>query len=287
MFVLSPAIAIVQQAINAYFYVSVIDRFTKRDRDKYCDRLVKVPCFLRIFCEMVNDCRTNPLVLIPAYNPGALLLTTVRGALAKAAPHPVWVVDDGSDDGSIERLVAEMGNLPRLQIHRVPKNRGKGHALWQGAEKALEAGFTHALTMDADNQHDPDSIPRFLETSRDHPDCLIMGIPQFGEEAPWARVWGRKLTIFWTDLETGWQGLGDTLFGFRVYPLQPFCRIMRNRMWAQRFDFDPEIAVRLCWEGIKPLQLETPVRYHKSAKRVKRVETGKTETGKTGQPNVS
>ncbi len=207
----------------------------------------------------MNASKHAGLVLIPAYDAGGLLEGTVREALAQW--QPVWVVDDGSTDGSVARLAESFAGESRPRVIALPENRGKGAALRAGAQRALREGYTHALTMDADGQHDAASIPRFMEASRANPDALIMGSPLFSKDAPWSRVWGRKLNIFWTDLETGFCGLGDTLFGFRVYPLGPLCRVMEQMSWGRGFDFDPEVAVRLRWEGLRPRQLETPVRY--------------------------
>ncbi|MFP4202951.1 MAG: glycosyltransferase family 2 protein [Opitutales bacterium] len=200
------------------------------------------------------------LVLIPAFNAGALLEKTVRGALEHW--RPVWVVDDGSTDGSVERLGDVLSEEPGFHVMRLQQNKGKGAALFAGAREALGAGYTHILTMDADDQHDAGSIERFMVASRNNPEALIMGRPRFGEDVPRARLWGRQLSIFWTELETGFRGLGDTLFGFRVYPLAPFCRALEETSWARGFDFDPEIAVRLCWAGLRPISVDTPVRYH-------------------------
>jgi len=88
-----------------------------------------------------------------------------------------------------------------------------------------------------------------------------MGQPVFGKEAPAARVHGRKLTSFWTNLETLWCGLGDTLFGMRVYPLTPFLAAFGQTPFARGFDFDPEIAVRLAWLGCRPVRVPVEVRY--------------------------
>jgi hypothetical protein len=88
-----------------------------------------------------------------------------------------------------------------------------------------------------------------------------MGQPVFGADVPKARLYGRQLTIFWTDLETLYTGLGDSLFGMRVYPLRELCAVMQTTLFARGYDFDPEVAVRLVWKGLRPVQLPVPVRY--------------------------
>lgn len=199
------------------------------------------------------------LVVIPSYNTGAKLEETVRAVMSVWAD--VWVVIDGSDDGS-DRFLDKLAEAhPGLKVLRLPENRGKGAAVFHASEQALEAGFTHALVMDADGQHPAASVEPLMRLSRENPDAVVMGQPIFGPEVPSARLHGRRLTIFWTDLETLHAGLGDSLFGMRVYPLRPLCEAMRGTRFARGFDFDPEVAVRLVWAGVRPVQLSVPVRY--------------------------
>jgi hypothetical protein len=125
---------------------------------------------------------------------------------------------------------------------------------------ADEAGFTHALVMDADGQHPAGAIAEFMAASRARPEAMILGVPQFGPDAPALRVRGRRISNWWARLETG-GAIGDSLFGFRVYPVAPLLRIMRRSVWMRRFDFDPEAAVRLSWAGVPVVNLPAPVRY--------------------------
>jgi glycosyltransferase involved in cell wall biosynthesis len=206
----------------------------------------------------------KPLILIPSYNTGIRLRPTVTAALEFG--YPVWVVVDGSTDGSDRELVDMTGEAAtRLTLIHLEKNSGKGAAVYAGARKAAEAGFTHVLTMDSDGQHPAERIPQFIESARTHPQDLIMGNPIFGPDVPYARLQGRKLNIFWTNLETHFCGLGDTLFGMRVYPLTPFLAAMGQTRFARGFDFDPEVAVRMVWLGCRPRQVDAPVRYFKAS----------------------
>jgi glycosyltransferase involved in cell wall biosynthesis len=202
---------------------------------------------------------SSHLVLIPSYNPGPNVLATVRAALAQWAP--VWVVVDGSSDGSGEMLHALAASEPGLQVIVLPENRGKGAAVLEGIMRAAAAGFTHALTMDSDGQHPADLIPAFMAASQAAPGAMILGKPVFGPEAPALRVNGRKVSNGWANLETLWMGVGDSLYGFRVYPIAPLMKIMRANRFMRRFDFDPEAVVRLCWAGVRPINLDAPVRY--------------------------
>ena len=199
------------------------------------------------------------LVLIPSYNTGPLLLKTVREA--RAAWATVWVVLDGSTDGSGEMLRAHSAGDTGLRVIELPANGGKGGAVLQGLREAEAAGFTHVLTMDADGQHPADRIPDFMAASARDPGALILGLPVFGADAPLLRVRGRRISNWWAQLETLHAGIGDSLFGFRVYPVAPLRAIMERTRWMRRFDFDPEAAVRLCWAGLRPVNLPAQVRY--------------------------
>lgn len=200
------------------------------------------------------------LVLIPSYNTGRRLPQTVEAALQHW--NPVWVVIDGSTDGSPELLQPLQERYgERLHVIVRPINGGKGAAVREGTRRAVEAGFTHVLTMDADGQHPAILIPEMMQLSQAHPADLIMGKPVFGKDVPLARLLGRQLTIFWTSLETLFAGLGDTLFGMRVYPAKPLLKGFEQATGGKGYDFDPELAVRLAWMGCRPRQQRVPVRY--------------------------
>lgn len=199
------------------------------------------------------------LVLIPSYNPGPKVCDTVRSARAQWAP--VWVVVDGSTDGTAEQLTALAQDDPQLTVLVLPENRGKGAAVLHGLGLAAQRGYTHALTMDSDGQHPADLIPQFMAASQQAPDTMVLGVPVFDASAPSLRVKGRKVSNWWANLETLWMGIGDSLYGFRVYPIEPLRRVMRGQRWMRRFDFDPEAVVRLCWRGVYPTNLPAPVKY--------------------------
>ncbi len=202
---------------------------------------------------------TSHLVLIPSYNSGALVLRTVREALAQWAP--VWVVVDGSTDGTDAQLLALTATEPHLRVLVLPVNRGKGAAVLHGLEIARREGYTHALTMDADGQHPAGHIGAFMAASQRVPEAMVLGVPQFDASAPALRRRGRRISNWWANLETLGAGVQDSLFGFRVYPIGPLVDVMQSRRWMRRFDFDPEAAVRLAWAGVPPLNLPAPVRY--------------------------
>jgi glycosyltransferase involved in cell wall biosynthesis len=171
------------------------------------------------------------------------------------------VVVDGSDDGSASPLQAAAASDAGLRVMVLPNNQGKGAAVLHGMAAAAAAGFTHALTMDADGQHPADAIPRFMALSAARPTAMVLGEPVFGPEAPMVRVRGRRLSNACVNLETLWHGIGDSLFGFRVYPVQPLMTVMLAHRWMRRYDFDAEAAVRLGWKGLPAINVRVPVRY--------------------------
>ena len=205
------------------------------------------------------DASATHLVLIPSYNPGPIVVDTVRAA--RQYWNPVWVVVDGSTDESPALLQDMAQDDDGLRILTLPRNNGKGAAVLHGLQQAKQLGYTHVLTMDSDGQHPATLIPTFMQASQEQPRAMVLGVPIFAADAPRARVYGRKISNFWAQFETLWHGIGDSLYGFRVYPIAPLMRIMQSQHWMRRFDFDPEAAVRMAWAGVPAYNIQAPVRY--------------------------
>jgi glycosyltransferase involved in cell wall biosynthesis len=148
-----------------------------------------------------------------------------------------------------------------LRVFVLPQNQGKGAAVFYGLDLAVQQGYTHALCMDSDGQHPASLIEAFMHCSQTTPAAMVLGVPIFDASAPALRVKGRKISNWWANLETLWAGIGDSLYGFRVYPIEPLRRVMLGQRWMRRFDFDPEAAVRLCWQGVPAVNLSAPVKY--------------------------
>jgi glycosyltransferase involved in cell wall biosynthesis len=203
------------------------------------------------------------LVLIPSYNTGATVYATVQAARAQWCP--VWVVVDGSTDGTAQGLQDLAARDPGLRVMVLPHNQGKGAAVLHGLHEAAAAGFTHALTMDSDGQHPAALIPAFMQASLARPDTMVLGRPVFDASAPLLRVRGRRVSNWWTNLETLGAGVADSLYGFRVYPVRDLAAVMQGQPWMRRFDFDTEAVVRLAWRGVKPVNLDAPVKYLSAA----------------------
>ena len=198
-------------------------------------------------------------VLIPSYNTGATVYDTVRAARAHWSP--VWVVVDGSTDGTAQGLQQMAAADPCLHVWLLRHNQGKGAAVLHGLQRAAAAGYTHVLTMDSDGQHPADLIGAFMQASIARPDAMVLGRPVFDASAPLLRVRGRKVSNWWANLETLGAGIGDSLYGFRVYPIGALAAVMQHQPWMRRFDFDPEAVVRLAWRGVLPINLDAPVKY--------------------------
>ncbi len=206
---------------------------------------------------------SSHIVLIPSYNPGEQLRATVIQACEQW--NPVWVVVDGSTDNSLATLRELQQSYPSLYVLALAENQGKGAAVLHGISEAQKRGYTHVLTMDSDGQHPAHLIPAMMVTSQNRPEAMVLGKPVFDASAPKLRVNGRKVSNFWAQLETLWAGIGDSLYGFRVYPIAPLQRIMQQQRWMRRFDFDPEAVVRLSWAGVPAINLDAPVTYYNAS----------------------
>lgn len=197
----------------------------------------------------------RPCVLVPTYDNPATIRSVVEDARRYVSD--VVVVDDGSGtDG--RRAVEALARTSLAHVVRRETNGGKGAAVKAGFLAARALGCTHALQVDADGQHDTGDIPRFLEASRAAPDVLVLGAPVFDASAPRSRLIGRKITQFWTNLETFGRVIHDPMCGFRVYPIDVAIAVGAR---GDAMDFDPEIAVRLFWAGVGVLNIPTRVRY--------------------------
>ena len=195
--------------------------------------------------------------VVPVYN-NPLTIAPVVERLRRALGD-VIIADDGSDAGT-RAIIEQLAASDPLHIHalHLPVNRGKGAAVKAGLQRALELGFSHALQVDADGQHDLDDIPRFLTCREQAPRALILGAPIFGDDIPAIRKHGRKLTQWMIALEAGTTKLPDAMCGFRIYPLAATCAL---RTLCSRMCFDPEVLIRAHWAGIPIAGVPTKVRY--------------------------
>ena len=197
--------------------------------------------------------------MIPVYNHHGSL-RRIATALCEDGL-PVILVDDGSDAPTKAVLSALAAGDAGIECLTLPENGGKGAAVLAGFARAAERGFTHALQIDADGQHDLADVPAMLALAETHPDHLVSGVPLYDDSVPAARFYGRYLThgLIW--LDTLSLRLKDSMCGFRVYPLAQSLALAERVRIGRRMDFDTDIMTRLYWSGTESLFLPTKVRY--------------------------
>lgn len=201
----------------------------------------------------------QPTALIGIYDHGETIASVVEPL--RALKLPCRIVDDGSGAATKARLAELVRRFDDVVVWTLPQNGGRGAALIHGFEKIRAEGFTHAVVLDADGQHDTADVPAFLAAARAHPEALVLGSPHYGADAPLARRLGRKLSCFWVNVETLSRAIDDPLCGFRCYPVRATHELLGRGRVGARMDFDPEIAVRLVWSGVPIVNLRTHVCY--------------------------
>ena len=180
---------------------------------------------------------------------------------------PLVVVDDASPDEAfqkLQQLLDEHTNGTILVRHA--RNLGKGGAVMTGLKAALEAGYTHALQIDADGQHDVADMVRFSAVAQKHPDCIICGQPEFDKSISKLRYYARYITLSLSWLESLSTQIRDALCGFRLYPLEPVVTMFESSKPGKRMAFDPEILVRAIWAGIELKFIPIKVTYPEGGK---------------------
>ncbi len=198
--------------------------------------------------------------VIPVYNHGDAVGAVVRAVLAHGLP--CVLVDDGSQAGCAQVLLGLAAANPQaITLIRLAQNLGKGGAMMAGLRRAVQLGYSHALQIDADGQHDVADIAAFLAASACHPDRVVCGRPVFDASVPKGRLYGRYLTHVWVWINTLSFAIEDAMCGFRVYPLGPTVALIDEVAIGQRMDFDIEILVRLHWRGMGIVNQPTRVIY--------------------------
>lgn len=197
------------------------------------------------------------LIVVPVFNNEGAVSGVLAGVAALGLP--VLVVDDGSTDGSASALDA-------FPVHRIrfPENRGKGLAIRRALSWAEERGFSHIITLDADGQHSPGDIPRFLDKIREAPEAVIIGKRDFGRGVPGGSRFGRRWSNLWIRIASG-VATPDSQSGFRAYPVRPLSRL---KYLGSRYEFEVEVLVRAVWAGLPLEWVDVSVRYFPPAERV-------------------
>ena len=197
--------------------------------------------------------------VIPVYDHGATVGAVVAGL--RDCGLPCIVVDDGSGPECARILDQLALHEPGVTLLRRATNHGKGAAVACGLRGARAAGFTHALQIDADGQHAIADVPAFMAATRAEPQAIICGRPVFDHTIPRARLYGRRFTRLWVNINTLSTGIPDAMCGFRVYPVRFTDDLLRAQPAGRRMDFDIGVLVRLSWRGAPMHWIDTQVIY--------------------------
>ena len=200
-------------------------------------------------------------IIIPNYNHAEFIERVVQQLLPYQLP--IILVNDGSNEVTCKVLTEIASDYQSVTLVNLEINQGKGGAVMAGMLKAHELGYTHALQVDADGQHDLEDVPKFIEQSQDNPKSIICGIPIYDETVPIARLIPRYITHFWVWVETLSFTIKDSMCGYRLYPLAATVELIKNSTIGRRMDFDTEILVRLYWQQVDIISLPTHVTYPK------------------------
>ncbi|WP_213865309.1 glycosyltransferase family 2 protein [Vibrio crassostreae] len=196
--------------------------------------------------------------LIPCFNHGATM-----PAVVSSLHHfelPIIIVDDGSEL-TTKQFLSPLAENSNVTLVTLEQNQGKGGAVKAGIKKAQQLGFSHAIQIDADGQHDLEALPTLIEASQAKPQRLISGQPIYDDSVPKARLYGRYATHIWVWIETLSLSIKDSMCGFRAYPINQTQTVLNKYDVGSRMDFDIEILVRLYWEGCDIDFVETRVIY--------------------------
>lgn len=208
--------------------------------------------------------------VIPTYQNAKTLLKVV--ADVHRVVDTVFVVDDGSNDGTAALLDKATGNERPEKVLTQPKNCGKGAALKTGLTYAHQQGFRYAVTVDADGQHRADDIPALLQAVEEEPDALAIGSRGLQHEnMPAKSTFANRFSNFWFALQT-LQRLPDTQSGLRVYPLR---RLHGLRWMSARYEAELTLLVFSAWAGVKLLPVPVSVYYPPRDQRVTHFRPGR------------
>lgn len=203
----------------------------------------------------------NPAILIPVYNHEHAIESTLKEVLSYG--YPVILVDDGSSKAckALLKQLAERYQSDAVMLLRLPINKGKGGAVKAGLCELHHHGYTHALQVDADGQHNLSDIPSMMASAEQHPDALIAGYPIFDDSVPKHRFYARYLTHVWVWINTLSLTIKDSMCGFRVYPTGACRELVAHHSCGNRMAFDTEILVRWVWQGHTLINHPTKVHY--------------------------
>jgi len=201
----------------------------------------------------------KPCAVIPVYNHPATINNTTKLVLKQGLD--VILIDDGSEQ-TCATVLEEISQAHQgVHLVRLKQNLGKGGAVKAGLRTAFKEGYSHALQIDADGQHNHLDIPIFLRQAEKMPNMLISGLPKYDSSIPKLRYYARYLTHIWIWINTLSLDIKDSMCGFRVYPLARSTALLESTEMGNRMDFDPEFMVRWHWAHSDIVHIETEVQY--------------------------
>lgn len=174
---------------------------------------------------------------------------------------PAIVIDDASSPANGEILRQICARHDNATLHRHHFNGGKGFAVMCGFAVAKERGFSHAVQIDADGQHDLSCLDKLLAMARLNPAAIVTGVPVYDASVPPARRFGRKFTTFWVRMNTLSMKLPDAMCGFRVYPVEAMLDLVTASVSGRGMEFDAEILVKAHWAHIAVASVPVNVTY--------------------------
>ncbi len=198
-------------------------------------------------------------VVIPTFNNANTLEKVIQDV--KQYTSHVIVVNDGSTDNT-PALLQHINNIITVSYSR---NKGKGFALRKGFERALQEGFTHAVTLDSDGQHYASDIGKMIREAEVYPEAILVGsrtLPR--EKLRKGSGFANKFSNFWFRFITGLT-LPDTQSGFRLYPLE---MIKNFRFITRRYEFELEVLIRSAWREIRLISIPIRVYYPDKGERI-------------------
>ncbi|MGB5788234.1 MAG: glycosyltransferase family 2 protein [Pseudoalteromonas nigrifaciens] len=198
-------------------------------------------------------------IVIPNYNHTSV----IAAVLTSLAEYnlPIIMVDDASNEAAKAVFSALVQQHPLLTIVTHEHNQGKGGAVQSGLHYAYQQGYSHAIQVDADGQHNLADLAQLLRLSNANPQALVSCCPIYDASVPKHRYLARYLTHVWVWIETLSFEIVDSMCGFRVYPLGACEKLLKEVKLGKRMDFDPEILVRLYWRNVPFIFLPSQVIY--------------------------
>ncbi|MCK8117115.1 glycosyltransferase family 2 protein [Pseudoalteromonas sp. 2CM37A] len=197
--------------------------------------------------------------VIPNYNHHLVIRDTIAALVSFNLP--IILVDDGSNQQTQTVLEDVEREFALVTLVRRTQNGGKGAAVQTGLAHAHQAGWSHAIQVDADGQHDLNDVEQLITRSKFAPTALVSGQPVYDESISKGRYYGRFITHFWVYIETLSFKIKDTMCGFRVYPLAAYVQLINNTRLGNKMDFDIEVMVKLYWQGTPVEFIKTKVLY--------------------------